>query len=465
MYCLLFSFYLYSFADAQSTFEKIIDTLGCTSANCVQETFDGGYILCGQGNLNAKDASIIKLDSAGTIEWVKIYPGPGIEVAVYIEQTPDSGYIVDGLYNDDFNWLLRLDANGDTLWTKIFSAGAGSTKAHQLVVGENYNYGLTGYLRNPPQQGEAYLIITDSSGLMHANKVYPTTYGSVGYAIAQANQSNYIISGSKKTSTGLTSDIYLLRTDSVGDTLWTKTYDNSQSDASWAVEQTTDSGFITAGVTFNNATFKDNVYLIKTNTTGDSIWKKQYGGATDCFANSVQQTTDGGYIIAGSAADPANISYNVYLIKTDQNGDTLWTRQFGGNYPDLGYFVRQTHEGGYIISGKGSNGIVGGIYLIKTDSMGNVSTITGTTEVNNPFSFGIYPNPSNGIFTLQLRGNKNKNSRIEIYNLFNQVVYSSPVNGINSSKEIDLTGIANGMYLVVLQTGDQLFSRKIIVQK
>ena len=84
---------------AQNTFEKVIDTLGCVVANCIQETFDGGYVFCGMSSNNGNDAMVVKLDSIGTIEWAKTYFGAGQEAAIYLEQTPDSGYIVNAVYN------------------------------------------------------------------------------------------------------------------------------------------------------------------------------------------------------------------------------------------------------------------------------------------------------------------------------------------------------------------------------
>jgi len=105
--------------------------LACASAHCVQETFDGGYVFCGKSDLGGNDVIIVKLDSIGTIEWARVYGGPSIEAASYIEQTPDSGYIVNALYDggglNAKSWLLRLDVNGDTLWTQTLSAGFGST--------------------------------------------------------------------------------------------------------------------------------------------------------------------------------------------------------------------------------------------------------------------------------------------------------------------------------------------------
>src|SRR6187455_2315533 len=99
----------------QITFERSIDTLGCYYANCVQQTFDGGYVLCGSSYSpsSAQDAAIIKTDSLGNITWVKLYGGTSTDGALFVRQTADSGYIVVGIkdaisINDTKTWLLKL---------------------------------------------------------------------------------------------------------------------------------------------------------------------------------------------------------------------------------------------------------------------------------------------------------------------------------------------------------------------
>ncbi|PCH95985.1 MAG: hypothetical protein COB85_04100 [Bacteroidetes bacterium] len=177
-------------------------------------------------------------------------------------------------------------------------------------------------------------------------------------------------------------DIYLVRTDSNGDTLWTRTYGGANDEPWWligSVQETSDNGFILTGVTTSFGAGGDDVYLIRTDVNGDNLWTKTYGGINNDGGSSVQQTVDGGYVIAGNTASFGSGGSDVYLIKTNANGDTLWTKTYGSTGNENGLSVRQTKDGGYIITGSITDSISGNnVYLIKTDANGN----SGCNESN-----------------------------------------------------------------------------------
>src|SRR6185436_6942133 len=237
------------------------------------------------------------------ITFQKTFGGTGVDYGVSIQQTTDGGYIIAGTTESmgagGFDiYLIRTDAIGDTLWTKTFGG-----------------------------------IADDGGG-----------------SVQQTTDGGFIIMGI--LGVGLSNhDIYLIRTDANGDSLWTKTFGGTNTDEGNSVQQTTDGGYIVSGTTSSFGAGGRDIYLTRTDGNGDLLWSKTFGGTSYDEGSSVQQTTDGGYIITGNTLSFGSGNRDVYLIKTDVNGDALWTKTFGGTNDDGGWSVQQTTEGGYIITG------------------------------------------------------------------------------------------------------------------
>ena len=457
---------------AQNTFEKIIDTLGCYGVLCIQETFDNGYVFTGTNSINGGEVLVTKLDSIGTIEWVKTFNGPGAEGGTYIEQLPDSGYIVNALYDGGLyskSWLLRLDVNGDSLWAKVFSAGIGATNVYfgnSLAMLYSAIYGLTGFFTaTSATNGSAYFIGALSNGLLIANKVYnySATLSSDARAIDKTFDGGFIMAG----GIGLPSsggEIYVIRTNAYGDTLWTRTYDKSTSDVAMSIQQTSDSNFIIAAITYDTTFYKNNTYLIKIDSLGDTLWTKQHYSLDAIEIYSLQQTKDNGFVGVGTIFNGVPLHGYLHLFKANSNGDLEWTKQFGSPPGALGTFVRQTKDGGYIISGQTFGSTGAKAYIIKTDSTGNVLTGLNHPERNNPVCFSVYPNPSSGNFTFQFKGIPKKRAELRIYNIMNQCVYTGTLSSYKK-ESVDLHHLPNGIYIATLYYGARTISEKLIIQQ
>jgi predicted RNase H-related nuclease YkuK (DUF458 family) len=310
------------------------------------------------------------------VQWQKTFGGSSLDFGWSVQQTTDRGYIIAGTtgsFGRGDVYLIKTDSAGNKLWQKTFvgsksdygSSAQQTTDGGYIIAGTTYSFGAG---------QDVYLIKTDSDG----NSVWQRTFGGSGddrgYSVGQTIDGGYIIAGGTESFGAGSADVYLIKTDPNGNSVWQKTFGGNNWDDSMAVQQTSDGGFIIAGYTYSFGSGARDVYLIKTDPNGDSQWQRTFGGKNDDQCWSVQQTVDSGYIIAGWTRSFGSGKADVYFIKTDPNGNQEWQKTFGGNNDDWGLSVRQTFDNGYIIAGYTWSFGAGAsdVYLIKTDSGGNL---------------------------------------------------------------------------------------------
>jgi hypothetical protein len=295
-----------------------------------------------------------------------------------VSQTEDGGYIVAGeygrrsvpapihYYGDVY--VVRTDKYGDTLWTKIYGDSNAWEAAYSMDKSDDGAYIISAFVQYPLWQ--LWLIKIDSEGDSLWSKTYP-----VGKAtcIKRTKGDGYIITGFSYDEE-LNSDLYLLKINSKGDTVWLKVYDKSYEDRGLYVQQTSEGGYIMVGVTLLPETDLD-IWLIKTDSQGDTLWTKTYGGAYIDEAHSICETKDGGYFLAGEYTEegPLGLEAHIWLLKTNVNGDISWTRKINnGSWGDYANSMKKTSDGGFIIVGETIyDSFDSDIYLIKLDAQGN----------------------------------------------------------------------------------------------
>jgi hypothetical protein len=159
------------------------------------------------------------------------------------------------------------------------------------------------------------------------------------------------------------------------DTLWTHVYGGSHYDRAQCVQQTADGGYIAAGQTRTYGAGSWDLYMVRTNSLGDTLWTRAFGGSQQEYARYVHQTFDGGFIVAGGAESFGAGGDDVWLLKLNSLGDSVWSRTFGGSQDDYASYVGQTADSGFIIAGETRSYGAGWVdmYLIKTDHLGNLS--------------------------------------------------------------------------------------------
>jgi len=339
----------------------------------VDQTTDGGYIITGYTlsyGAGGADVWLIKTDANGDTLWTKTFGGSDWDRGYSVKQTADGGYIITGCTSYGAGggdvWLIKTDANGDTLWTKTFG-GCCWDRGNSVDQTADGGYIITGWISYEPGETDVWLIKTDANGDTLWTKTFGGSGEDMGNSVDQTTDGGYIITGYTLPYGAGGGDVWLIKTDANGDTLWTKTFGGSGHDEGYSVKQTADGGYIIAGYTWSYGAGGGDVWLIKTDANGDTLWTKTFGGSGHDEGYSVKQTADGGYIITGCTWSYGAGGGDVWLIKTDANGDTLWTKTFGGSCEDRGYSVKQTADGGYIITGYTWSYGAGGpdVWLIK----------------------------------------------------------------------------------------------------
>ncbi|MBN2379119.1 hypothetical protein JXM67_04895 [candidate division WOR-3 bacterium] len=360
--------------------------------------------------------AIVFLLSTSTVDagWSRTYGGEGYDWGKCVEQTSDGGYIITGLsatYGIIYErfWVIRTDANGDTLWTDILCAGCGECVQQTNDDG----YIAVGVIQEYTEFVDSNIWLLKFNSL--GDTVWTRTYGgdTIDYAkeVRQTSDGGYIIVGNTYSFGAGWTDVWLLKTDSLGDTLWTRIYGSSEIDLGLWVEETSDGGYIVAGTTGYSFTMG---WVIKFNADGELQWENSqmrhfmtvctcvkevsgdklvvagcdqnmpvlvgldkegypewvnyYGENGERYLVAMDKTNDGGFIVTGRNGLNRWDESNIWLTKTDSIGNKEWTRIFGGEGYDQGCYVRQTDDGGYIIVGE-KDTTYGDLWLIKTDSL------------------------------------------------------------------------------------------------
>jgi len=383
--------------------EKALGGSNWDEAYSIQQTNDGGYIIAGgtwsndgdvSGNHGSKDAWIVKLDGNGNIQWQKTLGGSGYDVAVSIQQTSDGGYIVAGFTSsNDGNvsgnhggedaWIVKLDGNGNIQWQKALG-GSDGDRAHSIQQTSDGGYIVAGYTESNDgdvsgwHEGyddggnplpDYWVVKLDGNGNIQWQKALGGSEGDEALSIQQTSDGGYIVAGETYSNNGNVSgnhggeDAWIVKLDRDGNIQWQKSLGGSNDDWAKSIQQTSDGGYIVAGRTkSNDGDVSENhggkdAWIVKLDSSGNIEWQKALGGSSYDVALSIQQTSDGGYIVAGyTESNDGDVSenhgwYDCWIVKLDKDGNIEWQKSLGGSKEDIALSIQQTSDGGYIVAG------------------------------------------------------------------------------------------------------------------
>jgi len=445
-------------------------------AYCVQPTADGGYIVCGQtdsfGNgTNLKpDMWIIKLDKTGNKEWDKTFGGRESDVAYTVRQTRDMGFIVAG-FTSSFGkgypaiWIIKLNTAGDSIWSKILE-GTIVSSARSIEQTSDGGYIFAGL-------GKENIIKLDENG----NKVWGKHYSRIFYCVRQTADGGFIAAGDSIFSQQEWDYIpshSLIKLDRNGNREWSNPLGNAFLGSAFSVYQTSDGGYVVSGDSIaTKSAYNHSHYALalKLDKEGKISWK--YFGNEFSSAQNILQNTEGEYVAAGNCLDDEQ-GLNFLIFKLNGNGTEKWMRSYGkAEQWEYASYVRQTTDGGYIVSGQTESYGAGryDVWLLKLDDYGNTLP-SGIFEPGSNIAkdiswMNIFPNhfsqsttivfdlPESGFVTLKI---------YDLYGRSTETVFSKHLPRGESSIRWNRKNLSDGMYFFRLQAVDYSESKRFVLQ-
>ena len=378
---------------------------GDDTARSVVPTTDGGFAVFGFTNsidgdlqnksLEVNDYWLLKFDENGELEWHRTYGGSGDDRGQQAIQTGDGGYAItgyamssdgDGSNNEGFhdNWILKLDALGNILWEKSFGF-SGHDHSYDVIETIDGGFFFSGFLDVTSSNGEGstdrgrttahgvgefWGTRLDANGNLMWRKYFGGTNNDRSFGVIHANDGGFILSGASesddfdiKNPKG-SYDYWVVKVNKNGDFEWERSFGGTGIDQSHDIVKTNDGAYAIIGNTFSADTqvSKNNgesdIWLVKFDDSGDLLWEKSYGGPAFDAAHSVSIANDGGFIISGNSKSfggdlISNFGENdLWIIKTDTEGNIKWQSTIGGTNLDFGYDAFETADGSLIFVGE-----------------------------------------------------------------------------------------------------------------
>jgi hypothetical protein len=352
-----------------------------------------------------------------------------------------------------------MDDNGDSLWTKTYGSFS-SDQGYYIRPTTDQGYISTSRLTVYQWGDQIYLMKLDQSGDTLWTRTYGTPRQDYGHSVIETGDGGYMIAGRTYASyTAESGDAWAIRTDASGDTLWTKKYgwDNDE-DIFYCVIETED-GYLFAGQTRSFGPGYTNVYVVRTDHAGDTVWSRTYGGAVaqNCYA--MHEKENGNYVLCGytSSFSPSN---DVYMLEIDPQGNMIWEDHWGAAVGDeYMYGCRPTSDGGYIITGWTSyyGAWDDELFALK---LGESSGIQGGAL--NGSSLSVSPNPCVSATTIHIDLQNNVSGNLIVFNNMGQIIWSAPVRG-----KMDVTwealALPRGLYGISLLTIKGAVTQRIVL--
>lgn len=505
------------FVAGQVTFFNVYNCSMCDYPTTMSPTSDGGFIIgLNGGYSNNASPMIIRINAWGDTLWSRLYYGSNNYFIVSVIQSFDGGYAVAGnvsgmVQGGNNTYLLKTDSSGNILWVKMFQTGLHPNYPFKLIQKPDSGYAIAGtYEPSIVNVGGATLFMTDKSGNLLFSRKYGTD-NSYFFSLQHTTDNGNVLCGNKSNT-----NLWITKRNANGFT-WSKSYSaipNSIDGTQAQILQAPDGGFL-VGCTYTDygAGLNRDYCIAKFDSTGNSIWVKTYGITDDDEIQGISMTSDGGIVCVGTSTITSILDGKINILRTDSAGNLLWAKTYGGAQGEGGLSINETADHGFIVLGYGTSYPPYYAYLLKTDSLGNagcnltipvvqvanpsinvsttppqdsvlaVTVITPTlsqssgcgintlcfynpvSETKNSSNIMLFPNPATSQFSVT--ASVFSEGEAAIYNLTGEKIYSGRLNG---NLFVNCESFPRGIYFVKISfttyggTNRNHVMRKLVVQ-
>lgn len=443
---------------------------GSDRAYSIAPTEEYGCIAVGYievGTEFQRDAYIVRTNSGGDSIWAITKGGDQDDMAKVIIPISDGAFAIAGV-TESYGagakdiWLFKLDEDANIVWECTYG-GEYDDECMAITETDDGGFIIAGYTSDGVEE-KLYLIKITSAGDTVWTKKYAG--GMHGYSVCNLAEGGYAIAGYIDAGPLGAEDAFLMKTDENGDSLWTKYYGGTLTDRAYAVATTPDGGFAIAGLSRSfSMPIYSALYIAKTDEFGDTLWQRNYGGMGNYEARSLANTIDGGILVAGSCANGP--SGDLYIVEFNSDGDSTKTLRYGTGSGDGGYYAIEIADTGIIISGYTSYRGTDDMWILKVGGE-IVSSAMENMQTPERNILSVYPNPFNSTVNIAYDVAEKALVSMDIYSI-NGIRVASPLNKIVLSGKYvvrwDASHLPAGIYLVRIVIGDETARQRMIYLK
>lgn len=320
--------------------------------------------------------------------WSRNYGGGDDDWCFALVQTTDGGYVLAGHSGNtsasSHVWIVKTDGNGDVLWNRSFGgsdydqcyAAIQTLDGGYALAGRTYSFGAVGW--------DAWIVKTNAGG----DSLWGRTFGGESddwfSSLIQTSDGNFAVAGLTGSFGFGGGDAWLVKISPGGDSLWSRTFGGGSHDWCSSIIENSNGELCLAGGTQSFGSASTNFWLVVTSANGDTLWSRTYGGNSHDECRSIIESSDGGYVLAGSTYSFGTWPENFWVVKTSSLGDSVWSQVFSGAGEDECFSVVQALDEGCLLGGTGSYGSGGtDFWLAKVDASGNDLWVKTFGGVNN----------------------------------------------------------------------------------